>query len=357
MSDVKWIKISTSMFDDEKIKLLEQMPDGDAILVIWVKLLILAGKNNSRGEIFVHEQIPYTEESLAIIFGRKLNTVRMALRTFEKFKMIELLKDQTIVIVNWHKHQSVDGLEKLRQQGADRVRRFRASRQPQLESNVTRNVTWRDAVTPELRYVTLQKKSKIENSEKEERALLLDTDRIPEGYQPDTVVSQNVEGRDAKDDAIQYAEAKLLLAAFAKDVFDREIREADWRNPEKDLWLEQAVPIRRTDWEAVCWLYRLPDENKLLLRTSRRQSFEAFMANLPAEIDKAKTLRKSIGLNGALPGGMGGAGREPEPKGWQDAAFQVYGEEKKFPASFYDFPPSVQKEVLEKLASTATQAV
>ncbi len=42
MPDVKWIKLTTFMFDDEKIKLIESMPDADAVLVIWIKLLIQA---------------------------------------------------------------------------------------------------------------------------------------------------------------------------------------------------------------------------------------------------------------------------------------------------------------------------
>ena len=46
MADIKWIKITTDMFDDEKIKVIEAMPDRDAILIIWIKLLTLAGKVN-----------------------------------------------------------------------------------------------------------------------------------------------------------------------------------------------------------------------------------------------------------------------------------------------------------------------
>ena len=44
MAEVKWIKLSTQMFEDEKIKLIEQMPEADTILIIWVKLLAQAGK-------------------------------------------------------------------------------------------------------------------------------------------------------------------------------------------------------------------------------------------------------------------------------------------------------------------------
>lgn len=46
MAEIKWIKLSVNMFDDEKIKLIETMPEADTIIVIWVKLLALAGRSN-----------------------------------------------------------------------------------------------------------------------------------------------------------------------------------------------------------------------------------------------------------------------------------------------------------------------
>src|SRR5690554_4524034 len=93
MADVKWIKITTSMFEDEKIKLIEKMPDADAMLIIWIKLLTLAGKCNANGYIFLTNQIPYTDEMLSTVFDRPLNTVRLALQTFIKFGMIEMEND------------------------------------------------------------------------------------------------------------------------------------------------------------------------------------------------------------------------------------------------------------------------
>lgn len=115
MSDVKWIKISTSIFDDEKIQLIEAMPDADTVLVIWLKLLVQAGKVNHAGEIHMEEGIPYTDEMLSTIFRRPLNSVRLALQIFQKFKMIEIV-DGNIGIVNWNKHQNVDGMEKIKEQ-------------------------------------------------------------------------------------------------------------------------------------------------------------------------------------------------------------------------------------------------
>lgn len=108
--EVKWIKIVTDIFDDEKILLIESMPERDGIIVIWFKLLCLAGKQNNGGVFLLNDRIPYTDEMLATIFRRNLNTVRLALQTFEQFGMIEIVND-TITIPNWGKHQNLDQLE------------------------------------------------------------------------------------------------------------------------------------------------------------------------------------------------------------------------------------------------------
>jgi len=102
--EVKWIKIVTGIFDDEKIQLIEQMPDGDTILVIWFKLLCLAGKTNNHGIIMLSDKIPYTEEMLSTVFRRPINTVRLALKAFEAYGMVEIV-DGTVTIANWEKHQ------------------------------------------------------------------------------------------------------------------------------------------------------------------------------------------------------------------------------------------------------------
>lgn len=108
-SDVRWIKIVTDVFDDEKILMIETLPECDTIIVIWFKLLCLAGKQNNSG-VFQMGHIPYTDEMFATIFRRNLNTVRLALRTFEQFGMVEIIND-TVTIPNWGKHQSIDQIE------------------------------------------------------------------------------------------------------------------------------------------------------------------------------------------------------------------------------------------------------
>ena len=57
LADVKWIKIVTDIFDDEKMLLIESLPSADSIIVIWFKLLCLAGKNNNNGVFIMSDKI------------------------------------------------------------------------------------------------------------------------------------------------------------------------------------------------------------------------------------------------------------------------------------------------------------
>ena len=124
MAEVKWIKVTTDIFDDEKILLIESLPEADSIIVIWFKLLCLAGKMNNSGVFMMNDKIPYTDKMLATIFRRKEATVQLALQTFEQFGMIEII-DDVITIPNWGKHQSIDQLERKREYQRQYMRDYR----------------------------------------------------------------------------------------------------------------------------------------------------------------------------------------------------------------------------------------
>lgn len=148
MADVKWIKIVTDIFDDEKILLIESMPSADSMIVIWFKLLCFAGKQNNSGVIMLNDRIAYTDEMLATIFRRDVNTVRMALKVFEQFDMIRIV-DGVITIPNWGKHQNLDQLEKKKEYMRNYMREYRekqqlltdgaADKNPENESNSKTN--------------------------------------------------------------------------------------------------------------------------------------------------------------------------------------------------------------------------
>lgn len=139
MADVKWIKIVTDIFDNRKIRQIEIMPEGDSILVIWFKLICLAGSINDNGMIYLTKDIPYTEEMLANQFNRPLNTVRMALKVFEQFGMIEI-EDNFLYLSSWEKYQSVDKMERIKEQARIRKQRQRQKMIAESGEN-TQNVT------------------------------------------------------------------------------------------------------------------------------------------------------------------------------------------------------------------------
>jgi len=135
VSEIKWIKLTTDIFDDEKIQLIEKMPEGDTLLIVWLKILTLAGKKNDCGAVYFTSSIPYTVEMLSDIFKRDARIISLALNTFISFEMIEI-EDDIIKVLNWEKHQNIEGMQKVREQTRERVRKFRNSKKLE-ECNAT----------------------------------------------------------------------------------------------------------------------------------------------------------------------------------------------------------------------------
>lgn len=137
MAQVKWIKLVTDVFDNRKIKMIELMPDGDTIIVIWFKLLCLAGTINDDGALYITKEIAFNEKTLAGYLNRPVMVVELALKTFQDFGMIEIV-DDFIYLPNWEKYQNVEGMEKIRIQNAERAKKYRERRKAlQCNDHVT----------------------------------------------------------------------------------------------------------------------------------------------------------------------------------------------------------------------------
>ena len=151
MADVKWIKLTTDMFDDEKIDFITSLPESDAIIVIWIRLLSLAGKCNAGGYIYLTEKIPYTDDMLSHKFRKPINIIKLALETFRNLGMIEYVEG-VIFIPNWGKHQNVDGMEKIREQTRIRTSNYREKlrKLPSGDATCDATVTNGDAIELEL---------------------------------------------------------------------------------------------------------------------------------------------------------------------------------------------------------------
>lgn len=120
--EIKWIKVSTDLFSNRKIRIIEAMPERDVIIVIWLKLMILAGEINDGGLIYFTPEMPYTPETLALQFNRKTEEVQKALSIFQDYGMIEVDEHGIIGIPNWEVYQNLETMEKIREQNRARQR-------------------------------------------------------------------------------------------------------------------------------------------------------------------------------------------------------------------------------------------
>lgn len=183
-SDVKWIKICSDIFDDEKIMLIENLPSADSIIVIWFKLLCLARKNNNSGVFILNDKIAYTDEMLATVFRRDINTVRLALKTFENYGMIEIVSG-VYTIPNWGKYQNLDKIEQKSQYMRNYMQEYRKKQKDKIECktnsklyskiNSKANVSSAEVYNKEL------DKKELDNKEKEieeENDLIVSKDTI-----------------------------------------------------------------------------------------------------------------------------------------------------------------------------------
>ena len=139
MAEIKWIKLSVGLPDNKKIKQIRKLPNGDTIALMWVFLMCLAGETNDDGAVYFTPEIPYTDEMLADQFSIDIKTVRLALTTFERFGMIEII-DSIIHLEAWEKWQATDKLSEIREQTRKRVAKHREKRKL-LGSTESSNVT------------------------------------------------------------------------------------------------------------------------------------------------------------------------------------------------------------------------
>ena len=127
MSEVKWVKITTDMFDNRKIKHLRRLPDGNCLALIWIMLLTAAGRCNAGGRIFLTESIPYTAEMLAAEFDFSEALVAEALRIFEQLNMIRT-ENGFLQIAGWEEYQNTDRLAEIREYNRLAKQRSRAKK-------------------------------------------------------------------------------------------------------------------------------------------------------------------------------------------------------------------------------------
>ena len=114
MRERKYIKFRVDMCDDTKFKIIDMKPERDVIHYVWTRVVLLAGKANCEGELYMSKNIPYTIETLAIEFNRNIDQIKLALDVFMKLEMVEFNEDNVYIVKNFAKHQNIKVKEKIK---------------------------------------------------------------------------------------------------------------------------------------------------------------------------------------------------------------------------------------------------
>lgn len=193
MADVKWIKITTDMFDNRKIKHLRRLPDGDSIVLIWVMLLTLAGRCNSGGMIFLTENIPYTPKMLADELDFEESTVQRALNALEQLGMIQTNDNGFIAVTGWEKHQNIEGMEKIRESKRLAQARWRAKQSTIAEKSTVDSTV--DSTRISVDDAEEEKEEDKNKKEKENKSVRETTHTLFVRLLPDYLLSDSLQAK------------------------------------------------------------------------------------------------------------------------------------------------------------------
>lgn len=133
--NVEWIKVTTNLFSDEKIRLLLGERWGEHTVLGWVRLLCLAGQVNRRGCFALGDGKPMSIRQMAVAMGQDEADTEKVVSRLADYEMLTLQSDGCWKVTNWERYQYQEGMERIREMGRKRMQLYR-ERQKQAEEAV-----------------------------------------------------------------------------------------------------------------------------------------------------------------------------------------------------------------------------
>lgn len=91
-----WLKLYDTFFDNKTSKYLRKLPDGDKLLLVYLKLQLKLLKSEG---IFVYENLcDNIAEEIALTLDEDVNTIKLLLAALDKTKTIEYLNENTFML-------------------------------------------------------------------------------------------------------------------------------------------------------------------------------------------------------------------------------------------------------------------
>ena len=172
MADILWIKVLTGIRNNKKMKLIRAMPEvGDALFCIWIDFICMAGEVADAGYIYLTKGRPYSDEELAVELGRPIQIVRLAMDTYQRYRMITV-DNNGILLNSFAEIQDMESLERIRELGKIRIQKFRQKRKQLTTSDVNLLSEKASNVTVTLRNANVTQERREEKNIREENDLL-----------------------------------------------------------------------------------------------------------------------------------------------------------------------------------------
>ena len=92
-----WLKLQVGFFQELIIKQLRTLPDGDSIVLLYLKLLLKA--INTEGIIYYQNILPTLDEEIALDTGEKPALVRLTISALLEYRAAVLLDNQSLQLL------------------------------------------------------------------------------------------------------------------------------------------------------------------------------------------------------------------------------------------------------------------
>lgn len=153
MSAVKWVKIETSIITNRKLLELRESKNGNDKVLLWFYLIILAGRCNDNGRVYFAPKVPYDDVKLQRELHISKVTIRSGLDYFLANAMIELDLDGIITLIGWNEYQNAEALERQRELGKLRQRKWQENRRlnnAPNNANITQGGSYNNGIDVEV---------------------------------------------------------------------------------------------------------------------------------------------------------------------------------------------------------------
>ncbi len=83
------VTLSSSFFEESRIKALLLQKDGEAALLLWLRLFFAAVREDGDGTLILYGDVSHDEKSLAALYGLPVSTAKATLELLTKFGLLE----------------------------------------------------------------------------------------------------------------------------------------------------------------------------------------------------------------------------------------------------------------------------